>query len=49
MLSTADMKKCLDIQGVEAWPQSPAQLAGLLPKEIARYKKAMKVAGIKPQ
>jgi len=49
MLATADMKKFLGIQGVEPWPQSPSQIADLLPKEIARYKKAMKIAGIKPQ
>jgi len=28
---------------------SSAQLADLLPKEIARYRKAMEVAGIAPQ
>jgi tripartite-type tricarboxylate transporter receptor subunit TctC len=49
MLATADMKKFLDTQGTEAWPQSPAQIADLLPKEIARYRKAMQVAGIQPQ
>ena len=49
MLTTADMKKFLDTQGTEPWPQSPAQLADLLPKEIARYRKAMQVAGIQPQ
>lgn len=48
-LATADTKKFLDTQGVEPWPQSPAQIADLLPKEIARYKKAMEVAGIAPQ
>ncbi|HSN41691.1 MAG TPA: tripartite tricarboxylate transporter substrate binding protein [Burkholderiales bacterium] len=49
MLASADMKKFLDTQGTEPWPQSPAQLADLLPKEIAHYKKAMQVAGIQPQ
>lgn len=49
ILATADTKKFLDTQGVEPWPQSPAQIADLLPKEIARYKKAMEVAGIAPQ
>ena len=49
MLATADMKKFLDTQGTEAWPQTPAQIADLLPKEIAHYKKAMQVAGIQPQ
>lgn len=49
LLASADMKKFLDTQGTEPWPQTPAQLADLLPKEIARYKKAMEVAGIAPQ
>lgn len=49
VLATDDMKKFLDTQGTEPWPQSPAQIADLLPKEIARYKKAMDVAGIAPQ
>jgi len=49
MLATADMKKFLDTQGTEPWPQTPAQIADLLPKEIAHYKKAMQVAGIQPQ
>ncbi|MDP2242235.1 MAG: tripartite tricarboxylate transporter substrate binding protein [Burkholderiales bacterium] len=49
VLASADMKKFLDTQGVEPWPQSPAQIADLLPKEIARYKKAMALAGIAPQ
>ncbi len=49
VLATADAKKFLDTQGVEQWPQTPAQIADLLTKEIARYKEAMKVAGISPQ
>ncbi len=49
VLATDDMKKFLDTQGVEAWPQAPAKIADLLPKEIARYKKAMDLAGIAPQ
>ncbi len=49
MLATADMKKFLDTQGTEPWPQTPAQIADLLPKEIAHYKQAMEVAGIEPQ
>ncbi len=49
VLASADAKKFLDTQGVEPWPQTPAQIADLLPKEIARYKKAMDVAGISPQ
>lgn len=49
VLASADTKKFLGTQGVEPWLQSPAKLADLLPKEIARYKKAMDVAGIAPQ
>lgn len=49
IIASADMKKFLDTQGAEAWPLPMAELSELLPKEIARYKKAMQVAGIKPQ
>jgi len=48
ILASADMKKFLDNQGAEPWPQTVAQLKDLLPREIARYKKAAEVAGIKP-
>jgi tripartite-type tricarboxylate transporter receptor subunit TctC len=49
ILASADMKKFLDNEGAEPWPQTPAQLSDLLPKEIERYKKAAKEAGITPQ
>jgi tripartite-type tricarboxylate transporter receptor subunit TctC len=49
ILATPEMKKFLTVQGAEPWPHSVAQLKDLLPGEIARYKKAMEVAGIKPQ
>lgn len=49
IVASPDMKKFLDNQGAEAWPLPLAQLADLLPKEIARYKKAAQVAGIEPQ
>lgn len=49
IIASADMKKFLDMQGAEAWPMPLAALSDLLPKEIARYKKAMQIAGIKPQ
>lgn len=49
IIASADMKKFLDTQGAEAWPLPLAQLPDLLPKEIARYKKAMQLAGIQPQ
>lgn len=44
-----DMKKFLDTQGAEAWQLPLAQLPDLLPKEIARYRKAAELAGIQPQ
>lgn len=49
VLATPDMKKFLDTQGVAAWPLTPQQLDGLLVKEIERYKKTAKIAGIAPQ
>jgi tripartite-type tricarboxylate transporter receptor subunit TctC len=49
ILATADMKKFMDDQGAEPWPLTPAQLDGLLVREIDRYKKAAQVAGIPPQ
>jgi tripartite-type tricarboxylate transporter receptor subunit TctC len=44
-----EMKKFLDSEAAEPWPQTPAQLAGFLTKEIERYSKAAKLAGIEPQ
>ena len=49
ILATADMKKFLDQQGAQPWPLTPEQLDGLLVREIDRYKKAAKIAGIEPQ
>ncbi len=49
ILASADMKKFLDNEGAEPWPLAPAQLSGLLPREIERYKKAAQEAGIPPQ
>lgn len=49
VVASADMKKFLDNQGAEAWSLPAAQLAKLLPDEIARYRKAAQIAGIKPQ
>src|SRR5258706_7847723 len=46
ILAGSDMKKFLDNEGAEPWPQSPAQLSDLLPREIERYRKAAKEAGI---
>ncbi|HEV2007579.1 MAG TPA: tripartite tricarboxylate transporter substrate binding protein, partial [Burkholderiales bacterium] len=46
ILAGADMKKFLDNEGAEPWPLSGTQLSDLLPREIERYKKAAKEAGI---
>ncbi len=49
IVTSPDMKKFLDTQGAEAWQLPLTQLPDLLPKEIARYKKAAQLAGIEPQ
>jgi tripartite-type tricarboxylate transporter receptor subunit TctC len=49
ILATAEMKKFLEGEAAEPWPRTPAQLEGFLSKEIERYKKAAKLAGIEPQ
>ena len=49
ILASTDMQKFLEKQGAQPWPHTTAQLKGLLPHEITRYKKAAKIAGIKPQ
>jgi len=49
ILASADMQKFLDQQGAQPWPHTTAQLDGLLAREIARYKKAAEIAGIKPR
>ncbi|MDH4149404.1 MAG: tripartite tricarboxylate transporter substrate binding protein [Betaproteobacteria bacterium] len=49
IVASGDMKKFLDAQGAEPWTLPAAKLATLLPDEIARYKKAAQIAGIKPQ
>jgi tripartite-type tricarboxylate transporter receptor subunit TctC len=41
-----EMKKFLENESAEAWVATPAQIADLLPKEIERYRKAAKEAGI---
>ena len=48
ILDTPDMKKVIASQGAQPWPLSVKELDGLLVREIERYKKAAKVAGIKP-
>jgi tripartite-type tricarboxylate transporter receptor subunit TctC len=49
VLTSAEMKQFLDREGAEAAPMTVAQLADLLPKEIARYRKAAQSAGLKPE
>ena len=49
VLATDEMKKLIANEGAQPWPLTPQQLDGLLVKEIERYKKAAKVAGIEPQ
>jgi tripartite-type tricarboxylate transporter receptor subunit TctC len=49
ILAGPEMKKFFEGEAAEAWPQSPAQIADLLPKEIARYRKAAQEAGIEQQ
>ena len=49
VLASAEMKQLLEREGAEAAPMSVAQLADLLPKEIARYRKAAQEAGLKAE
>ena len=49
ILASGEMKKFLAAEGAEPWPLTPQQLDGLLVKEIERYRKAAKAAGIEPQ
>ncbi len=48
-LASAEMKKFLDGESAEAWQLPVSQFAELLPKEIERYKKAAKLAGVTAQ
>lgn len=49
VLASAEMKQLLEREGAAAAPMSVAELADLLPREIARYRKAAKAAGLKPE
>ena len=49
VLASPDMKKFLDGESAEAWLLPVSQFADLLPKEIERYKKAAKLAGVTAQ
>ena len=48
-LVSAEMKQLLDREGAGADLQSVAQLANLLPREIALYRKMAQLAGMKPE
>lgn len=48
-LVSSDMKQLLDREGANADAQSVAQLADLLPREIALYRKMALAAGMKPE
>ncbi len=49
VLAGAEMRQLLEREGAEGAPMSVAQLADLLPREIARYRKAAQEAGLKPE
>jgi tripartite-type tricarboxylate transporter receptor subunit TctC len=49
VLASTEMKTMFEREGAEAAPMNVAQLADLLPKEIARYRKAAQAAGLKPE
>ena len=48
-LVSADMKQLLDREGAGADPQSLAQLADLLPREIALYRRMAQLAGMQAE
>ena len=49
VLSSTEMKQLLEREGAGGAPMTVAELADLLPREIARYRKAAQAAGLKPQ
>ena len=49
VLMSTEMKQLLDREGAAADPRSVAQIADLLPKEIALYRKMAQAAGMKPE
>jgi tripartite-type tricarboxylate transporter receptor subunit TctC len=48
-LASAEMTQLLEREGAAAAPMSVAQLADLLPKEIALYRKMAQAAGMRPE
>ena len=49
VLVSPEMKQLFEREGAEGAAMTVAQLADLLPKEVARYRKASKEAGLKPE
>jgi len=49
ILATPEMQKIIADEGAEPWPLDAKQIDGLLVREIDRYRKAAKIAGIEPQ
>jgi len=49
LLNGPELKKFLEQESAEPWVATTQQLADLLPREIARYKKIATAAGIPPQ
>jgi tripartite-type tricarboxylate transporter receptor subunit TctC len=49
IIKSAAMNKFLENEGAEPWPQTLDQLRDLLVREIERYAKAARLAGIEPQ
>jgi tripartite-type tricarboxylate transporter receptor subunit TctC len=49
VLASAEMKQLLEREGAAGAPMTLAQLADLLPNEVARYRKAAQAAGLQPQ
>jgi tripartite-type tricarboxylate transporter receptor subunit TctC len=48
-LATPEMKQLLDREGAAATPMTVPQLADLLPREIALYRKLAQTAGMRPE
>jgi tripartite-type tricarboxylate transporter receptor subunit TctC len=48
-LTSPEMQQMLEREGAAAEPMTVAQLADLLPKEVARYRKAAQMAGLKAE
>jgi tripartite-type tricarboxylate transporter receptor subunit TctC len=49
LLNEPSLRKFLEQESAEPWVATPQQLADLLPREIERYRKIAKAAGIQPQ